>query len=290
MSNIHGFSNFQSNTNSRPLTISSSNNAPSGKDDRLYDSSNYRIKTVSFWLIGSNVTVFVIELLAYHLYFARQNMTWHCCLTTLGSFQTGKVVNHYQYIRFISSMFLHSTWIHLCSNMVSLFFLGFQVESELKDKKQFAILYFISGLHGDFLSMLFNQVSFSVGASGAIIGLCGNFVIYFLLNYRNMSDRKKYSYGFMFLTLFFNLFSGLSEGGKNINMYAHIGGFLGGLAYSSILIYKKNPSYRSNSFVRKIYLTSILYLIALPVVTLVYVNFKKIPNIGDYACLLKAKK
>ena len=287
MSNIHGLNNFPNNVKPRPLDISNSNNTPSGKDDKLFNSSLYRIKTVSFWLIASNIIIFIIEILAFHLYYTRRNMTWLCCLTSLGSFQPGKIVNHYQYSRFISSMFLHSSWAHLCSNMLSLFFLGFQVENELKDKKQFAILYFISGFHGNFLSMLINVKNFSVGASGAIIGLCGNFVIYFLLNYRNMSDRKKYSYGFMFLTLFFNLFSGLSEGGKNINMHAHIGGFLGGLAYSSILIYKKNPGYRSNSFVRKIYYSAIAFLIALPVITLVVVNFKKVPNIGDYVCKIK---
>ena len=287
MSNIHGFSNFPNNTNPRPLGISSSTSNSSGKDDRLYDPSSYRIRTVTFWLMASNIAFFIIELLAFYLYYTKKNMSWLCCLTSLGSFQPGKIVNHYQYSRFLSSMFLHSSKIHLGSNMLSLFFLGFQVEGELKDKKQFAILYFISGFHGNFLSMLFNVKSFSVGASGAIIGLCGNFVIYFLLNYRNMSDRKKYSYGFMFVTLFFNLFSGLSEGGKNINMYAHIGGFLGGLAYSSILIYKKNPGYRSNSFVRKIYYSAIAFLIALPVITLVVVNFKKVPNIGDYVCKIK---
>ena len=45
----------------------------------------------------------------------------------------------------------------------------------------------------------------------------------------------------------------LSEGGKNINMYAHIGGFLGGLAYSSILIYKKNIQYHNNSLENQFY-------------------------------------
>ena len=105
-----------------------------------------------------------------------------------------------------------------------------------------------------------------------------------------MSERKKYSYGFMFISLFFNLFSVLSEGGKNINMYAHIGGFLGGLAYSSILIYKKNKRYHNNPFVKKIYITSISFLIAFPLITLLVINLRKIPNIADYVCKIKTVK
>ena len=138
---------------------------------------------------------------------------------------------------------------------------------------------------GDFMSMLINQNNISVGASGAIIGLCGNFVIYFLLNYRKMSQRKKYSYGIMFLFLFVNLFSGISEGGENINMACHIGGFLGGFAYSIILTFKNNIQLQfNNTFARRLYYLSSLFLILLPIISIGVVAFKNIQNIADYIC------
>ena len=204
---------------------------------------------------------------------------------SFGAFHGGKIKNHYQYWRFISSMFLHNSTAHVGSNCLSLFFMGFQVENEIKNKLYYFLLYLISGLIGNFNSLLFNLNSVSVGASGAIIGLCGNFVIYFLLNYRNMSERKRYSYGTMFLFLFINLFSGLMEGGENINMASHIGGFLGGFAFSIILTFKKNIQLQfNNKLARRLYYASIIFLILLPITAIGVVSFKKIGNSADYIC------
>ena len=105
----------------------------------------------------------------------------------------------------------------------------------------------ISGLVGHFNTLIFKVDSSSVGASGAIIGLYGTWVIYFMLNYRNMTERKRYTYATLFLFLFINLFSGLSEGQENINMASHIGGFIGGFCFSIILSYKLNYRMRANN-------------------------------------------
>ena len=232
-----------------------------------------------------NISMYIIQLIGYYAYFIKRNDSWGCLLVTFGAFQAGKIKNHYQYHRFFTSMILHNSISHLGSNSLSLFFLGYQTENEINNKKQYAILYIISGLAGDFMSMLINQNNISVGASGAIIGLCGNFVIYFLLNYRKMSQRKKYSYGIMFLFLFVNLFSGISEGGENINMACHIGGFLGGFAYSIILTFKNNIQLQfNNTFARRLYYLSSLFLILLPIISIGVVAFKNIQNIADYIC------
>ena len=100
-----------------------------------------------------------------------------------------------------------------------------------------------------------------------------------------MSDRKKYSYGTMFLFLFINLFSGLAEGGENINMASHIGGFIGGFCFSVILNYKMN--YRMqfwNKNMRKIYFFSIATLIIFPIASIVSLALQEVKNIADYVC------
>ena len=146
----------------------------------------------------------------------------------------------------------------------------------------------ISGLIGNFNSLLFNLNSISVGASGAIIGLCGNWVIYFLLNYRNMTERKRYSYGTMFLFLFINLFSGLAEGGENINMASHMGGFIGGFCVSIILTYRMNYRMQfQNKNIKKLYYCSIVFLVAFPIISIVYLAIKKVGNIADFICNIK---
>ena len=280
-SNIHGFDNYSQN---KEVGIQSSSNV-SNRDDRIFVSSIYKIRTVTCFLLILNISIYIFQIIAFYMYFNKQGNSWSCLLMTFGAFQGGKIKNKYQYYRFISSMFLHNSIAHMGSNSLSLFFLGFQVENEIKNKLHYGLLYFISGLAGNFLSLIFNQNNISVGASGAIIGLCGNFVIYFLLNYRNMSERKKYSYGTMFLFLFINLFSGLAEGGENINMACHIGGFLGGFAFSIILIYKKNIRLQfNNPFARRLYYISVIFLILLPLTTIGIVAFKKVPNSADYIC------
>ena len=281
MSNLHGFDSFSQN---RQVDIQSSTNM-SNRDDRFFIPSIYKISTVTFFLLVLNISIYIFKIIAFYMYFNKKGNSWGCLLMTFGAFQGGKIKNRYQYYRFISSMFLHNSMAHLGSNSLSLFFLGFHIENEVKNKLHFGALYFISGLAGNFLSLIINQNSISVGASGAIIGLCGNFVIYFLLNYRNMSERKMYSYGTMFLFLFINLFSGLAEGGENINMASHIGGFLGGFAFSIILYYKKNIQLQfNNPLARKLYYISIIFLILLPLTTIGVVAYKKVGNYADYIC------
>ena len=278
-SNIHGFGDFN-----RGVGVYNSNSY-SNKDDTIYQPSIYKIKTVTSIILIINISMYIIQLLGFYAYFQKRNDSWGCLLVTFGAFQVGKIKNHFQYQRFFTSMILHNSISHLGSNSLSLFFLGYQTENEINNKTQYALLYLISGLAGDFMSMLINQENISVGASGAIIGLCGNFVIYFLLNYRKMSQRKKYSYGIMFLFLFINLFSGLSEGGENINMACHVGGFLGGFAYSVILTYKNNIQLQfNNRFARRLYYITFLFLIILPIISIGVVLFKKVPNNTDYIC------
>ena len=277
--NIHGFGDFN-----RGVGVVNSNSY-SNKDDTIYQPSIYKIKTVTSIILIINISVYIIQLLGFYAYFQKRNDTWGCLLVTFGAFQVGKIKNHFQYQRFLTSMILHNSISHLGSNSLSLFFLGYQTENEINNKNQYTLLYLISGLAGNFMSMLVNQDNISVGASGAIIGLCGNFVIYFLLNYRYMSQRKKYSYGIMFLFLFINLFSGLSEGGENINMASHIGGFLGGFAYSVILTFKNNIQLQfNNRLARRLYYVSLLFLIILPIISIGVVIFKKVSNNVDYIC------
>ena len=281
MSNIHTFGD---SLNGKGVGIKSSNSLSSKNNDSIIQPSLYKIRTVTSVIMILNISIYIIQLIAYYSYFEKHKNNWSCLITTFGAFQAGKIKNHKEYYRFITSMFLHNSMAHLGSNSISLFFLGYQTEHEVNNKIQFLLLYLISGIEGDFMSFLFNHISVSVGASGAIIGLCGNFVIFFLLNYRNMSKRRQYSFAIMFLILFSNLFSGLSEGGENINMAAHIGGFLGGFAYSIILKFKDYQIRENNKLAKRMYYCSIIFLFLLPLIVTVVAAYKNIPDVADYIC------
>ena len=284
MSNIHGFGD---SLNNKGVGIQSSNSISSKNNDSIIQPSLYKIKTVTTIIMILNISIFIIQIIAFYSYFEKHKNNWSCLITTFGAFQAGKIKNHKEYFRFFSSMFLHNSMAHLGSNSISLFFLGYQTENELNNKIQYLILYLISGLEGNFMSFLFNQTSISVGASGAIIGLCGNFVIFFLLNYRRMSQRRRYSFGIMFLILFINLFSGISEGGENINMAAHIGGFFGGFAYSVVLKFRNYQVRESNTLAKRMYYGAIIFLFLLPMISTGVVAYKNIPDVADYICIWK---
>lgn len=276
-SNIHGFDN---NYGNEKVEIKSNIN-DSGKDDRVFVKSIYKILSITTFLLIINVIIFIVQIIVYYTYYKIKDKSWDCLLISFGAFQGGKIRNHYHYHRFILSMFLHNSTLHLISNCISLFFLGYHIENEIKSKLKFILLYLISGLSGNFLSLLFDQKNISVGASGAIIGLCGYFVIYFLLNYKSMSKAKKISYAIIFIFLFINLFSGFFE--KGINIACHFGGLLGGFAFSVILTYKKYKKLK-NVLPKILLAISILYLIILPIITIAVIYTKDVPNSTDNIC------
>ena len=81
-----------------------------------------------------------------------------------------------EYGRILWAMFFHSGMSHIFNNMLILFFLGSMIERELGHIK-YGFLYLASGIGGNLLSLwakvVNNDISGSLGASGAIFGLDG---------------------------------------------------------------------------------------------------------------------
>ncbi len=75
-------------------------------------------------------------------------------------------------------MFLHGSLEHLAGNGVGLFIVGMATEHAY-GKLQMAGIYLISGLAGSIFSVAINPGP-SVGASGAIFGLLGAIIVFFL--------------------------------------------------------------------------------------------------------------
>ena len=85
-------------------------------------------------------------------------------------------------IRMVSSMFLHGSLMHLLGNMLFLWLFGAAVEGRLGVLK-YLLVYLLCGLAGDGLHEvmvgLFHPKQFSLGASGAIMGLAGAYLYLF---------------------------------------------------------------------------------------------------------------
>ena len=88
-------------------------------------------------------------------------------------FEVDKILINKDYKRLITSGFLHVSWSHLIFNMISLFAFSGLIEGSLGSVK-FLLIYFISLIGGDLLSLFVHRNHgdySSVGASGAICGV-----------------------------------------------------------------------------------------------------------------------
>jgi rhomboid protease GluP len=127
----------------------------------------------------------------------------------------------------LTSMFLHSGFIHLALNMLSLYFLGSFVEQTF-GRGRFLALYLYSGLAGGIAYLYFGAFDEpAVGASGAIFGLLGGVLGYSLRN-GTFSWQNPLIRQLLILTAL-NLYFGFSV--PNISNTAHIGGLVGGAAF-----------------------------------------------------------
>ena len=138
----------------------------------------------------------------------------------------GPYVVEGDYYRLITSAFVHVNIMHILFNMYALYILGAQAEGFF-GKGKFLIIYILSALSGSLLSILLNQGSASIGASGAVFGILGA-LLYFGYNYRvylgNTLVRE------IVPVILINLMFGFMVPG--IDNFAHIGGLAGGITTS----------------------------------------------------------
>ncbi|MEZ0487935.1 rhomboid family intramembrane serine protease [Fibrella sp. GW2-5] len=126
--------------------------------------------------------------------------------------------------RLLTACFLHIGIIHLAVNMMSLRYLGMQIEP-LVGSWRFLVAYLVTGLTGSLGSLWWHDVAVSAGASGAIFGMVGVQLALVMTDLFNKEARK----GLLKSTLSvigINLLIGISIGADNA---AHIGGLLGGV-------------------------------------------------------------
>jgi rhomboid protease GluP len=128
--------------------------------------------------------------------------------------------------RLFTACFLHVGIDHLLFNIFALYFIGWQLEPYL-GKIRFLSAYFISGIAGSLCSLWWHEFSICVGASGAIFGMYGVFIVLLTSNILEKSIKSK-MLGSIVIFVLYSLFNGLMvESG--IDNAAHIGGLISGL-------------------------------------------------------------
>ena len=156
--------------------------------------------------------------------------------------------------RALTSVFLHSTALifHIVLNMYTLWIFGRLLEPML-GRARFLALYLISGLAGSIGVVVFAAPNAQVlGASGAIFGLMGAFVVIQRRLGGNMTQ--------LYILLAINLAIGFIPS-ANISWQAHLGGLIGGALVGLILLETRPRSRRGLQIGLLIGLTVALFAI-----------------------------
>lgn len=140
-----------------------------------------------------------------------------------------------EWYRLVTATFLHGGLLHLGLNMYMLWIFGTQLES-LMGRARFFGLYVVSGLGGSAMSYAFAaNGQQSLGASGAIFGVFGAYIVVARRLGRDISQ--------LWLLLGINVVIGFLPN-FNIDWRAHAGGLLAGAVIGAVSAYAPRPRSR----------------------------------------------
>ena len=160
------------------------------------------------------------------------------------------------YLTLLISMFMHGGWAHILGNMLFLWIFGDNIEDRLGHLR-YLIFYLVCGVLAS-LAHVFTTVAFgsnplvpSLGASGAISGVLGGYILLFprrqvhVILFRFLTTVPAYvALGMWFLFQFISgigMLGGGSQAG-GVAYAAHIGGFIAGLLLVKVFAVGRGPA------------------------------------------------
>ena len=152
------------------------------------------------------------------------------------------IVAGHQLITILTAMFMHAGWLHIIGNMVYLWAFGPQIENAMGPVKYLAF-YLLSGLAASAaqIAMMPSSTIPNLGASGAIAGVMGAFIVTYprdrirtvvFLGYfvRITLVPAGFLIGFWFIIQLFSQIGSVADAqsGGGVAYAAHVGGFIFG--------------------------------------------------------------
>ena len=205
---------------------------PIGDDD----SARRTTPVVTYILIVLNVLFFLVELGGGDAFITKWSFVPRHFLANPAAY----------FLTLFTSMFMHAGWLHLGGNMLYLWIFGDNVEDRFGPVR-FLVFYLICGLAATAAQLAFNLNSNvpNLGASGAITGVLGSYILLFPQSRVSVLQGQRITplpalivIGFWFIL---QLFSGIGSivgattdtGG--IAFMEHIGGFVAGFLLTFLL-------------------------------------------------------
>ncbi|MBW6408621.1 rhomboid family intramembrane serine protease [Clostridium weizhouense] len=180
---------------------------------------------------GITLIIMCINIILFVLTAFLSNSLFSMDVDVLISFgaKYNKLIYEGEIWRLLTCAFLHGGLIHISCNMYMLYILGPQVE-KIYGIKHYINIYLVSCLASSLLSFLLSPY-ISIGASGGIFGLLGAMLV-FAIKERHKIEKSSIINLIGIIVL--NLIIGFSI--ANVDNKAHIGGFLGGIISSYLIL------------------------------------------------------
>lgn len=183
---------------------------------------------VTYALIAANLLFFFLELAGGDAFI----MKWAFVPSRFMANPGG------DFLTLFSSMFMHGGWLHLGGNMLYLWIFGDNVEDRFGHIK-FIIFYLICGLAATFAQLVFSMDSVipNLGASGAIAGVLGGYILLFpkgqvkvLQGSRIVQVPALIVLGLWIVLQFFSSIGSITDTADTggVAYMAHVGGFVAG--------------------------------------------------------------
>jgi membrane associated rhomboid family serine protease len=183
---------------------------------------------VTYALIAANLLFFFLELAGGDAFIMKWAFVPSRFLANPGG----------DFLTLFSSMFMHGGWLHLGGNMLYLWIFGDNVEDRFGHIK-FIIFYLICGLAATFAQLVFSMDSVipNLGASGAIAGVLGGYILLFpkgqvkvLQGSRIVQVPALIVLGLWIVLQFFSSIGSITDTADTggVAYMAHVGGFVAG--------------------------------------------------------------
>jgi membrane associated rhomboid family serine protease len=212
------------------------------------DSQRRTLPVVTYILIIINVLFFLVELSAGDQFIQK----WAFIPARFSADPVGNAVTIF------TAMFMHGGWLHLLSNMLFLWIFGDNVEDRF-GHVQFLIFYLLVGVAATFAQFALSPESTvsNVGASGAIAGVLGSYILLFpqtrvnvLLGRQIVAMPALVVIGLWIVLQLFSGVGSIAHTDETANVggvayMAHIGGFFAGLILTFLFRGTQSPQTRA---------------------------------------------
>ena len=187
------------------------------------------MRSRSWSLAPVTVTLVTIQVLVYLAMTLAGGSTNSAVLVRFGAL-VPDLLRAGQWWRLVTPVFVHIGFTHLLINSLTLYFLGLYIE-QLFGHWRMVVIYFVSAIVGNLCSAYWLAGSLAAGASTAIFGLFGAFLM-LGESFRDNLAIRQLSRQFLILVLL-NVGTDLLVPG--IDLAGHIGGLVGGFLMAYVV-------------------------------------------------------